>query len=630
MLGTYGSLVVVLAASCVVGQAVFALCGAVRWSWLAPAVGLSILIAVAWGTVRLPGEGTASVAAIGALCAGSLACVAWRRSWPREGLGPGIAAAGATVVAASIPFFVEGRFGILGTGLNPDMSQHLFAADALSHGEAGRLLSQGYPLGPHALVVAVSTLTGCGLVHGFDGLMGATAVCASLAPLALLGGLPGWRRVTCAVLVALPYMAASYLIQGAFKETIEALFVLAFAVGLHELGRGTLVAGDPARPRAVLTALSALPLAALAVGTVYAYSFPGLVWPAGAAALWAAIELAVAARRGGGAAAIALARRSAPTSGVALAAIFAASAPELGRMIDFASFETFDPSGPGLGNLFNPISPLEALGIWPSGDFRLDPGDGVVPAAIFHLGELLGLLALAYGLVWWVGRRLRAVPSALAVAAALFAYAHFTGTPYQAAKSIVIAAPLAMLISARALIGGELLIEMGGLRGAVARRRGGVVGALARHQSVLGAALAIAFVGAATGSSLLALANGPVGPSAYSPALTELRDRLGGGSTLVLAPAAMLADEHGRDYLVWELRGGRVCVEAQAPPVSSKPPAGVAHVITQGAGPAPFGGLRLVRRAGVYSAWETRPPPAGVGPCPLIAVGGRADPAAQG
>ena len=122
---------VVLAASCVVGQAVFALCGAVRWSWLAPAVGLAILIAVAWGTVRLPGHALASVAAIGALCVGSLACVVWRRSWPREGLGPGVAAAAATVLAASIPFIVEGRFGILGTGLNPDMSQHLFAADAL-------------------------------------------------------------------------------------------------------------------------------------------------------------------------------------------------------------------------------------------------------------------------------------------------------------------------------------------------------------------------------------------------------------------------------------------------------------------------------------------------------------------
>ncbi|MGH2924400.1 MAG: hypothetical protein ACRDK1_00350 [Solirubrobacterales bacterium] len=629
MLGTYGSLVVVLAASCVVGQAVFALCGARRWSWLAPAVGLAVLIAVAWGAIRLPGRATASVVAIGALCAASLALLGWRRPRSGEGVGSGLAAAAVAVLGGSIPFIVEGRFGILGTGLNPDMSQHLFAADALSNGSGGRLLEQGYPLGPHALVAAVSKLTGCGLVHGFDALMLATVTCAALAPLALLGGLAGWRRVACAALVALPYMAASYLIQGAFKETLEALFALAFAIGLHEIGRRSLIGpGGPAPGARRAGILVAVPLSALAVGAVYAYSFPGLLWPIGAAVLWGAVELSIAARRGGGGAAVALARRSAAPALVAVAVLCAAVAPELGRMIDFASFETFDPSGPGLGNLFNPISPLEALGIWPSGDFRLDPGDGAVPAAIFHLGELLGLVALAYGLVWWLGRRLRAVPSALAVATGLFAYAHFTGTPYQAAKSIVIAAPLAMLISARALIGGEPLIELGGLRGAVARRRGGLVGALARHQSLLGAVLAIAFVGAAAGSSLLALANGPVGPGTYSPALADLRGRLGGGSTLVLAPATMLADEHGRDYLVWELRGGRVCVAAQGPPVGSKPPAGVAHVITQGTGRAPFGGLRLVRRAGMYSVWETRPAPAGPGPCPLIAVGGRADPAA--
>jgi hypothetical protein len=619
MLGTYGSLVVVLAASCVVGQAVFALCGARRWSWLAPAVGLALLIALAWGTVRLPSHALAPVIAIGVLCVASLAGLARRISRPRDGLGPGIAAAAVTVAAGSIPFLIAGRFGILGTGLNPDMSQHLFAADALSHGAGGRLLDQGYPLGPHALVVAVSRLTGSGLVHGFDGLMLATAVCAALAPLALLEPHARWRRVACAVLVALPYMAASYLIQGAFKETIEALLVLAFAIGLHELGRGTLIdPGGRGSRRPPRGALAAVPLAALAIGAVYAYSFPGLLWLIGAAALWAAIELAIAAGHGGAGSAAALARRSAPAALVALVALCAASAPELGRMIDFASFETFNPSGPGLGNLFNPISPLEALGIWPSGDFRLDPGDGAVPAAVFYLGELIGLAALSYGLVWWIGRRQRAVPSALAAAAVLFAYAHFTGTPYQAAKSIVIAAPLAMLISARALVTGEPLLDLRGLRGAIARRRSGFVGAFARREPAIRGALALAFVGAATGSSLLALANGPVGPATYSPALTELRGSLGDGSTLVLAPATMLADEHGRDYLVWELRGGRVCVARQGPPTRSAPPAGVAHVITQGSSAPPFGRLRLVRRAGPYNVWKPRRAPAGRGPCPRI------------
>jgi hypothetical protein len=453
MLATYGSFALILAASCVIGQALFALCGARRWSWLAPPVGLAIVTAVAWGTIRLPGEGTASAIAIGGLGLASLFYAMGRAGRPAGGATPAVAAALAVALAASLPFIVEGRFGILGTGLNPDMSQHLFAADGLAHGEGGRLLSQGYPLGPHALVVATSTVTGGSLVHGFDGLMLAIAVCAALAPMGLVDGLAPWRRVVCGSLVALAYLVASYLIQGAFKETMEALFVLAFAVGLHHAGRGALISSGVAKT-GLRRALVALPLAALAVGSVYAYSFPGLLWLVGAAVAWATVELAIAARAGPSGGALALARAAAPAAAVAVAAVCVACAPEVGRMVDFASFETFNPSGPGLGNLFNPISPLEALGIWPSGDFRLDPGDGAVPAIGFYLGELLGIAALAHGLAWWLSRRERAVPTALAVAAALYVYAHFAGTPYQAAKSIVIAAPLAMLIAARALISG--------------------------------------------------------------------------------------------------------------------------------------------------------------------------------
>jgi len=625
MLATYGSLLIILAASCLVGQGLFALCGRRNWSWLAPAVGLAILIALAWGTVRLPGHGSAAAIAIGALSLAALP-ILWRTTErPGGGLGAGIAVGFAVALAASIPFFVEGRFGILGTGLNPDMSQHLFAADRLAHGEGGRLLGQGYPLGPHSLVVAVSVPTGASLVHGFDGLTLAIAVCAALGPLALLERLGTWRRVVCAALVALPYLVASYLIQGAFKEVVEALFVLAFAVGLHELGRGTLVARGSGS--SVRWALEAVPLAALAVGSVYAYSFPGLLWLAGAVAVWAAVELGIAFRARPLGGALALVRRAAPAASVAVGLVLVACAPEIDRMAEFAGFETFDPSGPGLGNLFNPISPLEALGIWPSGDFRLDPGDGAMPAVGFYLGELLGLVALAYGLAWWLCRRERAVPAALAAAVALYAYAYFAGTPYQAAKSIVIAAPLAMLIGARALLSGEPAIALDGVRGAVARRRGALVGGWALREPFLRSALAVAFVGAAATSSLLALVNGPVGPATYSPRLTELRKGLGDGSTLMLAPERVLADEHGRDYLVWELRGGRVCVAALGDSSPSRPPEGVAHVITQGSELPPYRHLQLERRAGPYTLWRTRPAPAGHGSCPLILVGGRANPA---
>jgi hypothetical protein len=620
MLGTYASFAAIVVASSCVGQAVFRLCGRRRWSWLSPAVGLATIVAVAWGTVRLPGEGTAAAIAIAVLFIASAAYLRGRVSGLRKSVAVGLPALLGALLAASLPFIVERRFGILGTGLNPDMSQHLLTANRLAHGEGSKLLAQGYPLGPHALVVATSKATGASLVHAFDGLALAIAVSATLAPLALLERLAPWRRTLAALLVGLPYLVASYLIQGAFKETIEALFVLAFAIGLHELARGELVPKARSRP------LVAVPLAVLAIGSVYSYSFPGLLWLAGAAGLWAVVELAMKVRRRSRSAARALVRKAALPAGLALAALIAAAAPEIGRMVNFASFETFNPPGAGLGNLFNPISPLEALGIWPSGDFRLDPGDGAMPAVGYYLGELLGLAALAYGLLWWLRRAEWAVPSALAVAAVLYVYAHFAGTPYQAAKATVIAAPLAALIAARALLSPEQIVELGAVRGAVARTRVGFTGVFLRIQPLLKLVLAVAFCAAAGACTVLALANGPVGPSTYSPALTELRPELRSGSTLVLVPQHTLADEHGRDYVVWELRGGRVCVQAQGGEGGPAPP-GIAHVVTGNQETAPYARFSLERHAGPYDLWERHPPPSGPGPCTLIPVGARANPA---
>ena len=134
---------------------------------------------------------------------------------------------------------------------------------------------------------------------------------------------------------------------------------------------------------------------------------------------------------------------------IGVAAVAVAAAPEVPRMLDFASFETFDPDGAGLGNLFNPISPIEALGIWPSGDFRLDPGAGFAPAFAFYVGGAIGALALALGLVRALQAGETALASALVAGAVLYVYALVAGTPYQEAKALAIVAPIAMLIAAR-------------------------------------------------------------------------------------------------------------------------------------------------------------------------------------
>ncbi len=171
------------------------------------------------------------------------------------------------------------------------MSQHLFAVDRLADGLSERLVAGGYPLGPHSIVIAVSQL-GPNTVHAFDGLMLATAVAACLLGLGLLERLAPWRRIAGALVIGFAYLAASYLTQGAFKETIAALFLLAFAVGIDQIATGW--SSDRDGPRR----LRAVPLAVLIAGVAYAYSFPGVVWLGAALAAWVAVELLRAAYDG--------------------------------------------------------------------------------------------------------------------------------------------------------------------------------------------------------------------------------------------------------------------------------------------------------------------------------------------
>ena len=145
MLGTYVSLALILGASFVVGQAVFCACGQRERSPLAPAVGLGLLCAVAWLATDLA---SSAWAGLGAMAVLTVVGATLLRFEPATGsLDGALPAAIGAVFLGSLPFLVEMRFGILGTGLNPDMSQHLFAADRLANGGEERLIAEGYPLG---------------------------------------------------------------------------------------------------------------------------------------------------------------------------------------------------------------------------------------------------------------------------------------------------------------------------------------------------------------------------------------------------------------------------------------------------------------------------------------------------
>jgi hypothetical protein len=610
VIGTYLAVVAVCVSSLAIGQAALSLCGARRWSWLAPAVGLALVCALCWATVRMSGHGAISAIVILVLTLTAAIYLRGRIEGGGEALRIGLPVAVGALLAASLPFVVEGHFGILGTGFNPDMSQHLLATDRLAHGIGSPLLHQGYPLGPHSVVVALNKGLGIGIVQGFDGLTVAAAIIAPLTALAAFSDQPWWRRTAAALLVGLPYLVASYFAQGAFKEVIQALFVLAFVLALRE----------STRTWQHLT-LRYVPAAILAIGTVYTYSFPGLIWLAAIGVIWGMVELGLSRFSAGGAGTggSAQARRplfrptdsasnvrapgekpstwaDPPVPGTGPAATRAMSLavlvllvgilPELGRMIDFHSFETFDPNGPGLGNLFGQISPFTALGIWPSGDFRLSPGSGAAPAFAYFAGAAFAALLFIYGLVVsWRWRETTVLAGIVAVGL-LYVAARLGGTPYTSAKALEVAAPLATL---------AILLPL-------SRRP-----------------VALLYLAAAGVCSLLAFANTPIGPTSYSPALTGLRPLLAGGSTLVLAPDSLLTDEQGDRYIAWELRGGRVCIEP-ASAAGGRPPTGIRFFVTSGTSRAPFSRLSFRRQAGPYAVWEHRGAIGGPSPCPLIAV----------
>ena len=168
----------------------------------------------------------------------------------------------------------------------------------------------------------------------------------------------------------------------------------------------------------------------------------------------------------------------------------------------------------------------------------------------------------------------------------------------------MLAAPLVATVAVRALL--EEAPSVAEARTILRRRSPALLlpgrARAAKLQLAIGA-LAAVFAVAAAGSSVLALANGPVGPTAYSPALAELRSRLPGGSIYVYAPADVLSDQHGRDYLAWELRGNRICIVPSGPSAAAPRP-GVETSVT------------VVERDGalVVAAIHRAPRPSGSGP----------------
>ncbi|HEY0391152.1 MAG TPA: hypothetical protein VGC63_05535 [Solirubrobacterales bacterium] len=537
MIGTYASAALICAASMLVGRAILGLAGGEGSRlWLGPAVGFGAVLTITGLLARAPGHATAASAGLLALVIAAALLLWWQ---PRRGatggalLREGMPVAIVVALVLSIPFAVSGRWGIIGVGFNNDLGLHLAWAEWLRSG-LGPAPEAGYPLGPHALAAAVAALPGIGLGQAFVGQVFAIGILTALTALTALDDLGPLRRALAAILVAIPYLGASYFAQGAFKETAEALFVLAFALYLHDFDREGEKGARGWNGTGLRGASTALVPLALVGGIFFSYSFAGLAWPVAIVILWGAtvptVRRALRPR-----ALLRTVRR--PAVALTLAVLIALAV--LTVVGPYAFVHGFNRVAGT--NTYGPVSPVEALGVWPASSYRLNAAGG---AHLTGLATAVAALAVILGASWWLRRRQLAVPLALAACAVLYIAALAGSGEYSQAKALMIAAPLAMLVAIR-----PLLFELGAQK---ARRRDSnlhtadVSGPSTGGWRVAWGVLAVAFVGGAVYSSLLVLRDAPVGPPGHGAELRAFMPILRGQPVLYA----------GQDrYAAYELQG---------------------------------------------------------------------------
>ncbi|TMK98957.1 MAG: hypothetical protein E6G34_05475 [Actinobacteria bacterium] len=526
MVDTLLTAALICAGSLLVGQGACRLAGYERFTWVSPAVGFSVLMLVATAALRVPGRATTTAAICFVLAlAGATLLIRAPSLRPRlSGVLMGVPA----FVASLLPFAANGRSGVFGWSFYNDMSIHLLWADAYRSKAIAAInaLPSSYPLGPHALAGTVAQGLGIGVDKGFTAMQIAVVVITAWTALGALGRVTWWGRVAVVTVAANVYLLASYYGEGAFKETIEAMLVLAFALGLREL-----VIARRWAP------LSLLPLALILAASLATYSYTGLIWPGATLAVLGAGLAAIAivrlpTTRSLASAHVADAGRLLVPLAVGALVLVVVLIPEIPRLAHF--FEETTSNGTinaigqnNLGPLPKKLSGWEVFGIWTNPDFRFLPANQLRQG----LWTAVSAVAVAYGLVWWIRRRDFVLPAAVIASFAVYALAARNQSPYVLAKALVILSPMLIVLAGRGLLDGETPPRP------------------SRDVRLLGVGLAALLLFGAARSSYQAMRFSLVGSDAHARELASFRPLLAGKRVLYLG-----AD----DFIYWELPDVRV------------------------------------------------------------------------
>jgi hypothetical protein len=412
-------------------------------------LGFAFLIVL--GELTTVGDSTTQLSAplaVAAALAGFL--LRWPRPSSLRPLAWPAAAAAAVLLVHAAPIVLSGEPTFAGYVKLDDTATWLAITDrVMEHGrDLGGLapssyeatlsfnLASGYPIGSFLPLGMGTALIGRDAAWLFQPYLAVLAVLLALCLYVIAGGLIRSRplRAAVAAIAAQPALLFGYYLWGGVKELASAMLL------------ALLVALLPAALCGWRSWRQALPavLAASAVLGVLSFGGGG-IWLVPLLALGAII----AVRRDG-------ARRAARTAAVFGGLLALMSLPWLisGGLVPREAGALTDPRE--LGNLIEPLSLWQAFGIWPVGDFRIDPVDATVAGILIAVVALAGATA---GVIALQARRL--TPVLLSVALALGCVLLLAlGSPWVDAKALATASPAILFAGA---VGAGALIDRGWL-----------------------------------------------------------------------------------------------------------------------------------------------------------------------